>query len=75
MYLRYFSSNLLSIVPSAMRLLLLGNLHFGVATLIFDAGQQLNFAVPAEQIKALLADAQPVPLATVRRAELVHLPK
>jgi S1-C subfamily serine protease len=47
----------------------------GVATLIFDDGQNLNFAIPAEQISDLLASAQPAAAPpTVRRAELVRLP-
>ena len=42
----------------------------GIATLIYEGGQNLNFANPAQQIAALIASASSS--ATVRRAELVR---
>jgi len=42
----------------------------GIATLIYEGGQNLNFAIPAQQIAALMASASSS--ATVRRAELVR---
>jgi ATP dependent DNA ligase-like protein len=42
----------------------------GIATLIYEGGQNLNFAIPALQIAALMASASSS--ATVRRAELVR---
>jgi S1-C subfamily serine protease len=42
----------------------------GIATLIYEGGQNLNFAIPAQQIAALMASA--LSSATVRRAELVR---
>jgi hypothetical protein len=51
-------------IPNVERCLL------GIATLIYEGGQNLNFAIAAQQIAALMASASSS--ATVRRAELVR---